>query len=141
MSRVVYTETATTVDQHSLRDKYQLRVVSSEEEGCGVDALPNGVYGFTYSPGLPSAPMFATRRYRNYETQKRADGSTYVLGFTSPEVAAQLDAGVEEVTVELFPEPSDDAAVHVALAYARMIQNRQHAAPNQESFTAVIGQA
>src|SRR6185436_6777088 len=58
MSRVVYADNAATPDQELLREAHQVRVVSEAEEGTGVNALPGGVYGFTYSPGLPSAPLF-----------------------------------------------------------------------------------
>jgi hypothetical protein len=81
MSRVVYTETKDTADQEALRIAHQVRLVASQEEGTGVSALPGGVYGFTYSPGLPSAPLFAVRRYRCYETHKLPSGDVYVIGF------------------------------------------------------------
>ena len=137
MSRVVYTETETTDEQRSLRETHGLRVVTAEEEGTGADALPDGVYGFTYSPGLATAPLFATRRFRNYEMQKRFDGETYLLGFTTDEAAAQLSAGTAQVTVELLPQPQEGSAALVAVPCSRLKQNR-HSAPNQESFTAVV---
>ena len=137
MSRVVYTETTTTDEQRSLRETHGLRLVTAEEEGTGADALPDGVYGFTYSPGLAIAPLFATQRFRNYETQKRFDGETYLLGFASEESATRVAAGTAQMSVEVFPEPQEEAATLVALPCSRLRQNR-HAAPNQESFTAVV---
>ena len=56
-----------------LRKAHQVRLVTAAEEGTGVNALPGGVYGFTYSPGLDNAPLFAMRRYRSYETHKLAE--------------------------------------------------------------------
>ncbi len=141
MGRVVFIETATTPEQQALRETHKLRVVTSEEEGTGVDGLPDGVYGFTYSPGLESAPLFATRRFRNYETQKRFDGETYLLGFVSEEAVRQVGTATADVTVELFSEPKDGASMLVALPYSRIRQNQQHAAPNQEIFTAVLAPA
>jgi hypothetical protein len=63
MSRVVYANTPSTADQHTLRESGGVRLVTDSEEGAGVNALPDGVYGYTYSPGLPNAPLFATRRF------------------------------------------------------------------------------
>lgn len=42
-----------------------MRLVEPTEEGFGVDRLPDGVFGFTYSPAV-AAPLFATFRYRTY---------------------------------------------------------------------------
>ena len=83
MSRVTYANTPATVAQETLRQTHQVRLVSAAEEGSGVNALPGGVYGFTYSPALPNAPLFATRRYRSYETHKLASGEVLVIGFAS----------------------------------------------------------
>src|SRR5919198_4598927 len=49
---------------------------------------PGGVYGFTYSPALPNAPLFAERRFRCYETHKLADGEVFIVGFTDVVSAA-----------------------------------------------------
>ena len=59
MSRVVYTNIQTTPEQEALRAAHGVRLVSGGEEGTGLNALPGGLYGFTYSPGLASAPLFA----------------------------------------------------------------------------------
>ena len=82
--------------------------------------------------------MFATRRYHSYETHKRMNGDTFVLGFVSAELAAQVEAGVDEVAIAVLPEPGEDAATLVCLPYARMRQNSQHAAPNQDFFAATV---
>ncbi len=74
MSRVVYSDTKATADQETLRTVHRVRLVEDAEEGTGVNALPDGIYGFTYSPGLPNAPLFAVRRYRSFETHKLASG-------------------------------------------------------------------
>jgi hypothetical protein len=52
MSRVVYANTVSTADQEALRVAHQVRPVADTEEGTGVNALPGGVYGYTYAPGL-----------------------------------------------------------------------------------------
>jgi hypothetical protein len=79
MSRVTYTNTPDRQDQVQLRAAHGVRLVNDGEEGAGVDALPGGVYGCTYSPGLPNAPLFATRRYRSYDVHQLASGEIFVV--------------------------------------------------------------
>ena len=138
MSRVIYANTPATADQDTLRKTHNVRLVSSDEEGTGVNALPTGVYGFTYSPGLPNAPLFAERRFRSYETHKLGDGEIYVIAFTDLETAAVLQAAATERTIQVQPEPDDTANVLVTIPYSRIRQHRQHAAPNQNGFTVTI---
>ena len=92
MSRVVYTTFTDTADQESLRAAHGVRPVAAAEEGTGVNALPGGVYGFTYTPGLPNAPLFATRRFRNYEIHKLASGETFVIAFADTETARRIES-------------------------------------------------
>jgi hypothetical protein len=140
MSRVTYANTPATAAQERLRQVHQVRLVSIAEEGHGVNALPPGVYGFTYSPALENAPLFATRHYRSYETHKLASGAVLVIGFASAEVAGQLATAADEITVVIQPEPDEEAPELVTIPYSRMRHHRQHAAPNQHGFTAsVIG--
>ena len=138
MSRVIYANTPATADQDTLRKTNNVRIVSSAEEGTGVNALPTGVYGFTYSPGLPNAPLFAERRFRTYETHKLGNGEIYVIAFTDLETAAVLQATATERTIQVHAEPDDTANVLVTSPYSRIRQHRQHAAPNQEGFTVTI---
>jgi hypothetical protein len=137
MSRVIYSDQTATADQDALRARHQLRLVSGAEEGTGVDALPGGTYGFTYSPGLPNAPLFAVRRYRSYETHKLVDGETFLIGFTTPQSAAQVDAG--EATILVQPEQDEEATVMVRISYARIKRHRGYAAPNERGFQVTLG--
>jgi hypothetical protein len=135
MSRVTYANTPVTAAQETLRQTHRVRVVSADEEGVGVNALPGGVYGFTYSPALPNAPLFAARRFRSYETHKLAGGEILIVGFAPPDVAAQVSAAAGDVTIVIQPEPDDRATALVAIPYSRIRQHRQHAAPNQHGVT------
>jgi hypothetical protein len=92
-----------------------VRVVSLAEEGTGVNALPAGVYGFTYSPGLPNAPLFAERRFRSYETHKLANGDVYIIGFADVETAAVLMSSSGDQTIQVQPEPDEKANVLVKI--------------------------
>ena len=138
MSRVVYANDADTPDQELLREAHQVRIVSEAEEGTGVNALPGGVYGFTYSPGLPNAPLFAVRRYRTYETHRLPSGDVFVIGFAKPEVARALSTASQEMTLQIHPAPEAEYQTLVTIPYSRIRHHRQYAAPNQDGFTVTV---
>ena len=138
MSRVTYANTPATLDQETLRSTHGVRVVTAAEEGTGVNALPGGVYGFTYSPALPNAPVWAVRRYRSYETHKLAGGEVFVIGFADVETAARLESAAGEQTIQIRPEPEPGSNVLVKIPYSRISHHRQYAAPNQDGFTVTI---
>ena len=127
-----------TADQESLRLAHQVRIVNTAEEGTGVNALPVGVYGFTYSPGLPSAPLFAVRRYRSYETHKLQSGEVYVIGFASTDAARTLSTTTGEFTLQIHPQPESGYDVLVTIPYSSMRRHRQYTAPNQDGFTVTV---
>jgi hypothetical protein len=138
MSRVTYTNTPDRLDQEQIRAANGVRLVTDREEGTGVDALPGGVYGYTYSPGLPNAPLFAVRRYRSYETHKLANGEVFVIGYADAEAARQIAKAPDDVTVRVNPEPQAGTDALVQIPYARIRQHRQHAAPNQDGFVVTL---
>src|SRR4026207_2339656 len=113
MSRVTYANTPSTLDQQALRRAPGGGSVAAAEEGMGVNALPGGVYGFTYSPALPNAPLFAERRFRSYETHKLADGEIFVIGCADGGTAAALELNNSEQTLVIQPEPDASASVLV----------------------------
>jgi hypothetical protein len=138
MSRVVYTDTPATLDQEALRVEHGVRLVAPDEEGSGVNNLPGGVYGFTYSPALTNAPLFAARRFRSYETHKLAAGEVYVIGFATTDDAARLVSANEDATIRIQPQPEDEATTLVRIPYSRIRHHRQYAAPNQHGFTVTV---
>jgi hypothetical protein len=138
MSRVVYTELQATIDQEALRQTHLVRLVADSEEGTGVDALPGGVYGFTYSPGLTSSPLFSVRRYRSYEIHKLASGKIYVIGFATSDAARALSTTTEEMTLQIHPQPEGHRDVLVTIPYSAIRRHRQYAAPNQDGFTVTV---
>ena len=138
MSRVVYTEFAGNADQDALRVAHQVRIVSEAEEGTGVNVLPGGVFGYSYSPGLESAPLFAVRRYRSYEIHKLPSGDVFVIGFTKADDARQLSTATEELTLQIHPQVEGEYNTLVTIPYSRVRQHRQYAAPNQDGFTVTV---
>ena len=137
MSRVTYTDMTATHAQDALRGTNKVRLVTEAEEGTGVNALPVGVYGFTYSPGLSSAPLFAVRRYRSFEIHK-VTGETVIIAFATADEAARLESGVEELTIRVQPQPEDGRETLVQIPYSRIRQHRQYATPNQHGFTVTV---
>jgi hypothetical protein len=140
MSRVSYTSITDTADQEQLRTAHGVRPVLGAEEGTGVNQLPGGVYGFTYSPGLPNAPLFAVRRYRSYEIHKLSTGEPFVIAFADSDTARQIASALSDVNVRVHPDATDTAAVLIKIPYTRIRHHRQYAAPNQEGFTVTLAQ-
>ena len=138
MSRVSYTNIADTAEQEQLRTAHAVRPVAGTAEGTGVNQLPGGVYGFTYSPGLPNAPLFAVKRYRSYEIHKLPTGEAFVIAFADADTARQIASTVSDVNVRVHPGATDAAAVLVKIPYARIRHHRQYAAPNQDGFTVTV---
>ena len=138
MGKVTYTNTPDRVDQAEIRASHGVQLVGDVEEGTGVNALPGGVYGYTYSPGLSNAPLFAQRRYRSYETHKLTSGEVFVIAYADANTAQQIASASADVTVLAHPEPRPDAGVIVKIPYSRIRQYSQYAAPNQDGFTVTV---
>jgi hypothetical protein len=138
MSRVVYSDQSATADQSALRLTHQVRIVSDAEEGHGVNALPGGIYGFTYSPGLANAPLFAVRRYRTYEIHKLPSGDVFIIGYAKADAARELSTATREMTIQVHPQAAEEYETLVTIPYTRIRQHRQYAAPNQDGFTVTV---
>ena len=121
-----------------LRQEHAVRLVTKAEEGSGVNALPGGVYGYTYSPALPNAPLFGDPRYRSYETHKLASGDVFVIGYATSQDAQRVDTSAEDVTVRIQPQPEGACDTLVKIPYSRIRRHRQYAAPNQDGFTVTL---
>ncbi len=141
MSRVVYEQAKAAPDQERLRAEYQLRPVSEAEEGLGVNAVPDGVYGFTYSPAFENSPLYATRRFRCYETHRRHDGTVYLLGFVSDADAAKLTSQTDVVEICLQPEPEEGHERFVILSHDRIRQHRLVSVRTEHGVTMKVAPA
>lgn len=121
--------------REALRREHGVRLVTSQEEGSAAQALPAGVYGFTGSPILAS-PLFAIRRYRNFEVHRLAAG-VHLIGFVTAAEAAQIDhsTGGPVITVTIYPDAEGDATAIVSIPYARVAQHRQYAIRNAEAIS------
>src|SRR5262245_9296766 len=112
------------VNRERLRAIHAVRLVQPHEEGTAARELPDLVYGFTGSPGL-AAPLFAIRRYRNFEIH-RWQGDVVIVGFVSPQEASRLEQqGAEAIDITIYPDAEPGATELVALSYEQIAQHRQ----------------
>jgi hypothetical protein len=123
----------------ALRARHSVRELTGEEEGTGVDRLPEGVYGFTYSPAAENMPLFKERRFRNYEVHKLAGGATLILGFVTPTEAQSLEAGETQVTLHLYPQPETESTRLVAIATDRVLRHGQHSQRGGAGLEILVG--
>jgi hypothetical protein len=111
-----------------VRTNHHVRLVDALEEGTAAQELPPGVYGFTGSPGL-AAPLFAQRRYRNFEIHHLADGGIAIVGFVTPQSAERL-AGASDAAVVVYPDIEGEATEIVTIRYAQIAHHRQYSILN-----------
>lgn len=123
-----------------MREQHRVRLVEPSEEGFGIDKLPDGVFGFTYSPAV-AAPLFATFRYRTFEMHKVAGGEAVIIGFAPAADAARLSTAADAVDITLFHDADGAADTLIAVPYARILHHRQIATPNQVSVPLRIAPA
>jgi hypothetical protein len=117
-----------------LRREHGVRLVDVAEEGRAAEELREGTYGFTGSPLLAS-PLFAARRYRNFEVHRLAAGPA-IIGFVTAADAARLTHAADAVlTIRIFPDAEADASTIVAISYDRVVQHRQYAIRNADALT------
>jgi hypothetical protein len=109
------------------------------EEGVAAEQLPDGVYGFTSSPVLAS-PLFAARRYRNFEIHRLPNGIAAVVGFVTVADAAELtrSTSTTPVSITIYPDAEGDATTIVSLPYDRIVQHRQYSIRNAAAITVQV---
>jgi len=104
----------------ALRARHQVRPLNAQEEGQAAHALPAGVYGYTYSPGLDQVPIFAQKKYHTFEVHRAIDGAEYLIGFATAAEAAEIELAKEGALIRLFPDPWEDAQSLVSVPVSRM---------------------
>lgn len=122
----------------ALRSAHQVRLVESKEEGAAAADLPPGVYGFTGSPGL-AAPLFAERRYRNFEVHHLRDGSVAIVGFVTPALAAILAVSDQLLAITIYPDAEGDSTEIVSIPYSRIVHHRQYSVRNAAGLELQVG--
>ena len=115
-------ETASS-ENEQLRSTRGLRALEIAEEGSTAESLPNGVYGFTYSPA-EAVPLFTKKTWHSFEVHKLADGTRHLVGFvTAKEAEIVRDGKPAEIT--LFPDPWEDATELVSIPFTRAIPSKK----------------
>ena len=111
-----------------LRSSYRLRALTPDESGTGVERLPRGVYGFTYSPAEENFPLFHDRDLRSYESHKLEDGAVILLGFLTPEERDAYEKPGKKLTIHLFAEPLESANQLVRVPMSRVLSHVESSA-------------
>jgi hypothetical protein len=124
-------EMTTTSDsaRAAVRERHRVRLVEPHEEGSAAADLPRGVYGFTGSAGL-AAPLFAARRYRNFEVHHLDGGDVVIVGFVTPADAERLRTAQTPFELTIYPDVEGDATEISAISYSRIARHRQYSIRN-----------
>lgn len=112
----------------TIRERHCVRLVEPHEEGSAAADLPRGVYGFTGSAGL-AAPLFAARRYRNFEVH-HLGGDVVIVGFVTAADAERLRTAQTPLEVTIYPDVDADATEITVISYSRIAHHRQYAIRN-----------
>jgi len=107
-------------ERQALRDGSNLRIVTSKEEGTDIQHLPAGVYGFTGAPAAAEIPLFIKPYFECYEVHKLADGQSAWVGYVTKEELASFQRGSDPVTLDLYPDPYDQAVCLICIPESRV---------------------
>lgn len=124
-----------------LRKTHGLRALTEDESGDGVNNLPSGVYGFTYSPFLDNFPLFSRRDLRCYEGHKLSDGTVEVLGFLTPEDKNTFETATDRATLHLFAEPEGAASELVRVPASRVLGQVEHSQRGNQGLELTVAPA
>ena len=102
-----------------LRSLHGVTLLDPAFEGSGVDGLPNGVFGFTWSPAK-GTPLFGAKKFQNFEVHKCDDGSVHLIGYVTEEDTTRLSTMNEEVEITLYPDVWENAFKAVSIAESRI---------------------
>jgi len=108
------------LELQALRQTNALRLITPDQEGIGLSALPNGIYGYTYSPAGEETPLFAEKTFQCFEMHKLHGGGVRLLGYVTPEEHRQIEAGHEPLECNLYPAPNGASSRIIAISLARV---------------------
>lgn len=129
-------------DINNIRAFHNVRDLAGDEEGSSVERLPNGVYGFTYSPGQDEIPVFAKKSFHCFEIHKLNDGSRHILGYVTPSEAAALKSGTVGTEARLYPDPFGQSNELVTVDLRRTLPARRTSAREDGNpFRIVLAQS
>jgi len=105
----------------ALRLEHQVRPLNGQEEGCAIEVLSAGVYGYTCAPGFDEVPVFSKKTYHSFEVHKASDGAEHLIGFVSPREAKELEQVKQGASIHLFPDPWNDSQCLVSVPVAEIV--------------------
>ena len=114
------TETTSAADLEQLRSERRLRALTKEEEGSDIYLLPDGLYGFTYAPGLKEVPVYSKRHYGAFEIQRLNNGEVHIAGYVTPAEKAQIGTSPTAVQIVIFPASWGTSTELITLPDRRM---------------------
>jgi hypothetical protein len=110
-------------ERESLREKNGVTLVSEALDGTGLHRLPQGVYGFTYAPGMSDSPLFRKSGSRTFEIQKHS-GNEFLIGYLTAEGAQNLAAARADVDLLLYPSLEAESKVLVEVPLSRVLEHK-----------------
>ncbi len=116
----------TEVARQEFRARNGVRALLALEEGFGLTVLPNGVFGFTFTPAYEDSPVFRERRPHSFEVHKLRDGKAFLLGFASAGDAESIDNCPLEAHVSLHPQASECAPKLVCIPSSRIARYKDY---------------
>lgn len=96
------------------REQHQVRLIDSAQEGSSIHGVPDGTYGFTYSP-TAAAPVFSSRKYQNFEIHKATLGDKFILGYVTAAEFAEIEKK-KAIDVKLYPDAFEESTQLVCLS-------------------------
>jgi len=108
------------LELEALRQTNALKLITADQEGISLSALPNGIYGYTYSPAGEETPLFTQKTFQCYEIHKLHDGSVRLIGYVTPSEHQQIEAGIDPLEFNLYPAPYGESSRIIAIPLARL---------------------
>ena len=126
-------------EREALRRQHLVRELTPQENGTGVDQLPGGVYGFTYTPGCHDSPLFRERKHSTFEVHKLADGEVALIGFVPEETLGLIQAGGESAALRLHPAPTPEAPHLAVIPSSRIARIKEHSTRDDGALRLDLG--
>ena len=111
-------------ERQALRDGSNLRIVTTKEEGTDIQYLPAGIFGFTGAPAAAEIPLFIKPYFECFEIHKLANGETAWVGYVTELELAGYERGSEAMTVDLYPDPHENATSLLRVPASRVDRRR-----------------
>lgn len=124
-------------DRSMFRVRHGVRPLQAAEEGNPVEGLPNGVYGFSYSPASEAIPLFARHSLQSFEIHKAADGEVHILGYLGSKQAEELKSG-GPAEVRLYPDAYGEATELTAIPLDAIVRSKGPSRSEGNYLTATV---